>query len=125
MVQVPDSEGQANHTGAESCAGAGNGVGEALTGERAGRVLSPAIGYSWVPTRSEHVEGDTVDLVSARGRRMPSAMALMPLVTPYVYAASYQYASSAYPCSFPAAVCPTVQYAHALIALTVTAIISF
>jgi len=43
-VQVPDSEGRANHTGPESCAGAGNGVGEALTGERAGRVLSPEIG---------------------------------------------------------------------------------
>jgi hypothetical protein len=43
-VQVPDSEGPANHTGPESCAGIGNGVGEALTGEHAGRVWSPAIG---------------------------------------------------------------------------------
>jgi len=43
-VQVPDSEGLANHTGPESCAGTGNGVGEALTGEDAGRVLSPEIG---------------------------------------------------------------------------------
>ena len=43
-MQVPDSEGLANHTGPESCAGTGNGVGEALTGEDAGRVLSPEIG---------------------------------------------------------------------------------
>jgi hypothetical protein len=33
----------ANHTGPESCAGLGNKVSEALTGERAGRVLSPEI----------------------------------------------------------------------------------
>ena len=43
-MQVPDSEGLANHTGPESCAGVGNGVGEALTGEHAGRVWSPEIG---------------------------------------------------------------------------------
>jgi hypothetical protein len=43
-VQVSDSEGVANHAGPESCAGFGNGVREALTGECAGRVLSPEIG---------------------------------------------------------------------------------
>ena len=43
-MKVPDSEGPANHTGPESCAGVGNGAGEALTGECAGRVLSPEIG---------------------------------------------------------------------------------
>jgi hypothetical protein len=43
-VQVSDSEGLANHTGPESCASVGNGVREALTGEGAGRVLSPEIG---------------------------------------------------------------------------------
>src|SRR5262245_45456819 len=43
-VQVSDSEGLATHAGPESCAGAGNGVSEALTGECAGRVLSPEIG---------------------------------------------------------------------------------
>src|SRR5262249_16040482 len=42
-VQVPDSEGPANHTGPVSCAGVGNGAGEALTGEHAGRVWSPEI----------------------------------------------------------------------------------
>ena len=34
-------EGLANHTGPESCGCGGDGVSEALTGERAGRVLSP------------------------------------------------------------------------------------
>jgi len=39
-------EGLANHAGPESCAGIGNGVSEALTGVRAGWVLSPEIkGY--------------------------------------------------------------------------------
>jgi len=43
-VQVPDSEGLATHTGPESCVVIGNDRREALTGERAGRVLSPEIG---------------------------------------------------------------------------------
>ena len=43
-MQVSDSEGLANHTGPASCARFGNGVREALTGEGAGRVLSPEIG---------------------------------------------------------------------------------
>ena len=42
-VKVSDSEGLANHTGPESCVVVGNGCGEALTGERAGRVLSSEI----------------------------------------------------------------------------------
>ena len=45
-VQVSDSEGLATHTGPESCAALGNGGSEALTGERAGRGLSPEIGQS-------------------------------------------------------------------------------
>lgn len=40
------SEGLANHIGPESCAGSGNGVGEALTGERTGWVWSPEIDLS-------------------------------------------------------------------------------
>src|SRR5262245_59245617 len=44
-VQVSDSEGLANHAGPESCAGFGNGVCEALTGERAGRVESPEMAH--------------------------------------------------------------------------------
>jgi RNA-directed DNA polymerase len=43
-VQVPGSEGLANHAGPESCGFIGNGRHEALTGEDAGRVLSPEIG---------------------------------------------------------------------------------
>src|SRR3972149_2556404 len=39
-MQEPHGEGQATHTGPESCAGDRQGAGEALTGERAGRVLS-------------------------------------------------------------------------------------
>ena len=39
-MRVPYVEGLASHDGPESCAGARKGVGEALTGEHAGRVLS-------------------------------------------------------------------------------------
>jgi hypothetical protein len=39
-MKVPDGEGPATHTGPESCATVGNHGREALTGERAGRVLS-------------------------------------------------------------------------------------
>jgi hypothetical protein len=39
-MQVPHGEGVATHTGSESCAVAREGEGEALTGERAGRVSS-------------------------------------------------------------------------------------
>jgi len=68
-VQVPDSEGCASHTGPESGVALGNGRREAWPGECAGRVWSPDIGQSWVPTRSEHAEGHTVDAVMARCRR--------------------------------------------------------
>ena len=44
-------EGLATHTGPESCVGARKGDGEALTGERAGRVLSrESTLHSGVPT---------------------------------------------------------------------------
>ena len=39
-MKVPYSEELATHTGPESCAGDGNGIGETLTGVRAGWVLS-------------------------------------------------------------------------------------
>jgi|SRR5882724_1004960 len=42
-MKVSCSEGVATHTGPESCAGARKDGGEALTGERAGRVLSREI----------------------------------------------------------------------------------
>ena len=66
-VQVPDRAGPANHTGPESCVALGNGRHEALTGEGAGRVWRPAIGPSWVPTRSEPAEGHPAHPVMARG----------------------------------------------------------
>ena len=42
-MEVSYGEGLASHTGPESCADAREGRGEALTGERAGRVLSREI----------------------------------------------------------------------------------
>ena len=39
-MQVPYGEGSASHTGPESCVATRKGGGEALTGERTGRVLS-------------------------------------------------------------------------------------
>jgi hypothetical protein len=42
-MKVPYGEGLATHTGPESCAWVRKGPGEALTGERAGRVLSREI----------------------------------------------------------------------------------
>jgi hypothetical protein len=65
-VKVPDNESRANSTGPESCADVVNGVCESLTGEGAGRVWTPEINQSWVPTRSEHAEGDSKDAVMAR-----------------------------------------------------------
>lgn len=50
-MQVPCSEGIANHTGPESCAGHCEVLGEALTGVRAGQVLSREIIFNFrVPT---------------------------------------------------------------------------
>lgn len=52
-------EGLAIHDDPESCAGARKGVGEALTGARAGRVLSPEISFVKVPTPLHVAEGNT------------------------------------------------------------------
>jgi hypothetical protein len=49
-VQVPCDEGVAIHIGPESCAGAREGCGEALTGERIGQPLSRERVSFWVPT---------------------------------------------------------------------------
>lgn len=57
-MQVRDVEGVATHNGPESCGGAGNRDGEALTGEHAGRVLSPEMETrNQVPTRWRSAEG--------------------------------------------------------------------
>jgi len=42
-MKEPYDEGVANHIGPESCGGASNGAAEALTGVRAGQVLSREI----------------------------------------------------------------------------------
>jgi RNA-directed DNA polymerase len=60
------SEGLAIHTGPESCAHIREGVGEALTGVRAGRVLSREITRSRVPTPWCSAEGHTERIASAR-----------------------------------------------------------
>ena len=54
-------KGIANHDGPESCTGARKGVGEALTGERAGRVLSREINLN-----------RDADLVRRWGRPQPT-----------------------------------------------------
>jgi hypothetical protein len=52
-VQVRCTEGLANHSDPESCAGIREGVSEALTGERAGQPLSRERLSSRMPTRFE------------------------------------------------------------------------
>jgi len=60
-------EGVATHTSPESCAGGGNSVGEALTGVRAGRVLSREM---HAPTRKRWVLRGA-DAVEGGGRQYP------------------------------------------------------
>ena len=50
-MQVPCDEGVAIHIGPESCAGAREGLGEALTGGRIGQPLSRESFLFWVPTQ--------------------------------------------------------------------------
>jgi len=82
-MREPHVEGLANHDGPESCVDARKGVGEALTGERAGEVLSREIKNTGVPTLLSDGEGNTRGSVMAssswapRGRR-PSACAEAP-----------------------------------------------
>jgi hypothetical protein len=60
-------EGLANHIGSESCGGGSNAMAEALTGVRAGRVLSREILLkSRVPTSWDVAEGNIGRVVSAR-----------------------------------------------------------
>ncbi len=62
-MQVPHGEGVANHADPESCVVARKGRGEALTGERAGRVLSRESKYFGGPTASSVTEGNTEQIV--------------------------------------------------------------
>src|SRR3974390_1026919 len=64
-------EDLASHGGPESCAVVREGAGEALTGVRAGSVLSRVIKGSGVPTSLSESEGNIVGRVIASGRRAP------------------------------------------------------
>ena len=74
-MQESHSEGIAIHTGPELCVASRKAGCEALVGVRAGRVLSPAITSTGVPTLSPHAEGHILSSNSAswmgtpRGRR--------------------------------------------------------
>jgi hypothetical protein len=66
-VQVRYSEDLANHTDPESCAGAREGTGEALTRARAGEVLSGESDTKFgVPMPSSQAEGSRLGSVIAR-----------------------------------------------------------
>ncbi len=53
-------EGLAIHIGPESCAGTGNGISEALTGESAGWVLSPEIKGNIPGADGLHMHGNSL-----------------------------------------------------------------
>ena len=66
-MKEPYGEGVANHTGPESCGGGSNAMAEALTGVRAGQVLSREILLNFrVPTLWDAAEGNIRHVVSAR-----------------------------------------------------------
>ena len=65
-MEVSYSEGLANHTGSESCVGVRKDAGEALTGVRAGWVLSREI---HAPPRGGILRG--ADAVEISGRQHP------------------------------------------------------
>ena len=59
-VKVPCDEGVAIRVGPESCGGGSNAMAEALTGVRAGQVLSREILFTFrVPTLWDDTEGNT------------------------------------------------------------------
>jgi len=75
MVRVHCGEGVATHTGPESCVRSRKAAGEALTGDRAGQVLS---GESKFPgadavtvAEGNIVRGDNASLVRAQRRQRP------------------------------------------------------
>ena len=70
-MQESYGEGLANHTGPELCGASREAGLEALVGVRAGRVLSPEISQSGVPTLSPYAEGNTLSRTSASGTGTP------------------------------------------------------
>ena len=66
-MKEPYGEGLANHTGPESCGGGSNAMAEALTGVRAGQVLSREILLNFrVSTLWDGTEDNTRHLANAR-----------------------------------------------------------
>lgn len=73
-MRVSCDEGVASHIGPESCGGVRKGVIEALTGERAGWVLSPE---SFIVRSADGLrpsEGNTGRIASARSDRAPRGL---------------------------------------------------
>jgi hypothetical protein len=71
-MKVPYAEDIASHSDPESCAEARKDLSEALTGEKAGQVLSREIRFkSGAPTASTCSEGHTRHLAKARGVSAP------------------------------------------------------
>ena len=79
-MQESYGEGVASHTGPESCVGAREGIDEALTGVRAGRVLNretaklPQGGHSGVPTHIRECGKATLATSLARDVAGPRAV---------------------------------------------------
>jgi RNA-directed DNA polymerase len=71
-MKEPYIEGPATHDGPESCANTREGGGEALTGVRAGWVLSREISQSRAPTRLFDAEGHTNRDATASPRLGPA-----------------------------------------------------
>lgn len=70
-VKVSHDQGLANQIGPELCAGGSNPPGEALAGERAGRVLSHEKRINFrAPTRSNSREGHTATAQARAGSRL-------------------------------------------------------
>ena len=72
-MKEPYGEGEASHSGPESCGCSREGMAEALTGVRVGRVLSLEKPFTTgAPTQSFGVEGNTWSTVNARCFRGPT-----------------------------------------------------
>ena len=67
----PTSKELATHGGLESCVGAREDAGEALTEGNVGRVIEPRNPLSGVPTPSQWPEGNIAGRVSASRQRTP------------------------------------------------------
>jgi len=70
-MKEPHIEGVATHDDPESCTGAGNDAGEALTGALTGRVSSREISPTGKPTSSREAEGNTEAAANARLPTVP------------------------------------------------------